>query len=72
MPGSLTDGISVLLGTLYLTNRYSSEDWGPRKDGDSVPLTLPTIFSLDLLNLLTAHRQSTTHHPTLDHILGLT
>ena len=29
MPGSLTDGISVLLGTLSLTTRSSSEYWGP-------------------------------------------
>ena len=29
MPGTLTDGISVLLGTLSLTTRSSSEDWGP-------------------------------------------
>ena len=29
VPGYLTDGISVLLGTLSLTTRSSSEDWGP-------------------------------------------
>ena len=28
-PGYLTDGISVLLGTLSLTTRSSSENWGP-------------------------------------------
>ena len=29
VPGSLTGGISVLLVTLSLTTRSSSEDWGP-------------------------------------------
>ena len=47
--GSLTDGLSVLLGTLSITTRSSSEYWGPLTYGDFDPLTLPTIFSLDLL-----------------------
>ena len=45
---SLTDGPSVLIGILSLTTGSSSEYWGPWIDGDSTPLTLPTIFSLDL------------------------
>ena len=49
VPGSLTGGLSVLLGTLSLTTRSSSEYWGPWTDGDSVPLTLPKICSLDLI-----------------------
>ena len=48
-PGSLTDGLSVLLGTFSLTTRSSLEYWGPLIDGDSDLLTLPTIFSLALL-----------------------
>ena len=49
VPGYLTDGISVLLVTLSLITRSSSEDCGPLTYGDSVPLTLPTICSLALL-----------------------
>ena len=49
MPGSLNDGISVLLVNISLKTRYSSEDWGPWTYGDSAPLTTPTVFSLDFL-----------------------
>ena len=43
---SLTDGLLVLLGNLSLTTRYFSEDCDTWTDGDSNPLTLPTILSL--------------------------
>ena len=49
MPVSLTGGLSLLLGTISLTTRSSSEYWGPLTDGDSVPFTLPTICSLAFL-----------------------
>ena len=45
-PGSLNDGLSILLGTLYLTNRSSLDDWGPLTDGYSAPLTIHSIHSL--------------------------
>ena len=49
VPGSLNYGISVLLVTLSLTTRSSSEDWGTWTNSDYVPLTLPTICSLAFL-----------------------
>ena len=54
------------LGSLLHKSRSSSEFWGPWTDGDSDPLTTPTIRSLYLLkNVLTAHLQSRIRHPTL-------
>ena len=49
VPGSLNDGVSFLLGTLFLTTRSSSEDWVPWTDGDSDLLNLPTTRFLALL-----------------------
>ena len=49
VPGSLTDGISFLILTLYLKTNYSLEDWGTLIDSDSAPFALLTIFSLTLL-----------------------
>ena len=49
VPGSLTDGLSVMLGTLYLTTWSFSEDWCPWTDGNSAPFNLPTIYSISLL-----------------------
>ena len=60
MPGSLTDGISVLLGTLSLTTRSSSEDLGPWTDDDPDHLTLSTIYYLSLLKCV--NRSLTVNH----------
>ena len=49
VPGSLTGGLSVLIGTLSLTTRYSSEYLGPLTDFDSDPLNLHKIFFLAFL-----------------------
>ena len=48
----LTDGWPLSpIGVLFHTTRSSSEDWGPRTDGDSDILTLPTIRFLALIKL---------------------
>ena len=60
VPDSLTDGLSVLLGTLYLITMSSSEYWGPWTDGRSNPLTLHTICSLDFLKHV--NRSSAVNH----------
>ena len=41
----------IPLGDLFHTTRSSSEDWGPLIDCNSAPLTLPTIRSLDFLQV---------------------
>ena len=58
--GSLTDGLSGLIGTLYLTTRSYSEDWGPLTDGNDDPLTLPIILSLDFIKRV--NRSSAVNH----------
>ena len=72
VPGSLNDGLSVLLGNLSLITRSSSEYCCPWIDSDSDPLTLLTIFSLCLLkcvNWLSAVNHSKSNYGSS---LGLT
>ena len=49
VPGYLTDGLSVLRWTLYLTTRSSPGEWVSWTYGNSDPLILPTTFPLDFL-----------------------
>ena len=62
LPCSMTDSLSVLIGTLYLTTRYSSEDWVPWTYCDSAHFNLPTICSLDLLKFV--NRSLEVNHPS--------